>query len=637
MLEYCRFYVGQRISMEHLLEPLMRFGYQRVDQVLDPGDVAVRGGVVDIFPATFETPIRLELEGSRILSMRSINPVTAETLERHSMVVVLPRQLRMRVSQERLASETALEVPFEAFIDFEEGDLVVHVDHGIGRLIGRATLTTPQGSTEALLLEYAEGDRLYVPLDQLHLVQRYIGFSSRHPALSKLGGAAWERARTSAYASVLTYARELLGLQAKRMALRGYAFSRDHEWQAAFERTFPYRETTDQLTAIEQVKRDMEHDRPMDRLLLGDVGYGKTEVALRAAFKAVMNHKQVAVLVPTTILAYQHTRTFQKRLHNFPVQVETLSRFQSPREQAQVLEALRRGACDVVIGTHRLLSGDVQFHDLGLVIIDEEQRFGVKDKEHLKQLRTQVDILVLSATPIPRTLYLALMGSREMSLIATPPEHRHPIETVVAEDEDASIQRWIRKELARQGQVYVVHHRVRDIHRLAQRLRRLVPEARVAVSHGQMDEAALEETMMAWMDGRIDVLVTTTIVESGIDVPNANTLIVSRADQFGLADLYQLRGRVGRFTRKASAYLLVPRGTVLSEAARQRLQAIMQHTALGSGFQVAMEDLKLRGAGNLLGVEQHGHVTAVGFDLYCRLLRDAVGYLKQQPELANAR
>ena len=320
----------------------------------------------------------------------------------------------------------------------------------------------------------------------------------------------------------------------------------------------------------------------------------------------------------------------RERMNAFPVDVEMLSRFQSPREQTQVLEALRTGRCDVVIGTHRLLSDDVQFHDLGLVIIDEEQRFGVKDKEHLKHLRTQVDVLVLSATPIPRTLYLALMGSREMSLIATAPEHRHPIETVVAEDEDASLQRWIRKELTRKGQVYVVHPRVHDIARLAERIRRLVPDAQVEVGHGQMDEAALEQTIMAWMEGRIDVLVTTTIVESGIDVPNANTLIVHRADQFGLADLYQLRGRVGRFTRKASTYLVVPRGAVLSQEARQRLQAIMQHTALGSGLRIAMEDLKLRGAGNLLGVEQHGHITAVGFDLYCRILRDAVAHLQRQ-------
>jgi len=381
----------------------------------------------------------------------------------------------------------------------------------------------------------------------------------------------------------------------------------------------------------------MERHQPMDRLLLGDVGYGKTEVALRAAFKAVMDHKQVAVLVPTTVLAYQHCRTFRARLRDFPIQVETLSRFQSEREQRQIVEALRVGGCDIVIGTHRLLSGDVRFKDLGLLIVDEEQRFGVREKEQLKHWRTQLDVLVLSATPIPRTLYLALMGAREMSLIVTPPEHRHPVETVVAEEDEASLRRWILNELKRRGQVYLVHPRVHDIHQVAMRVRHLVPEARIGVGHGQLPEEQLERTVIDFMEGRLDVLVTTTIIESGIDIPNANTLIVNRADQFGLADLYQLRGRVGRFTRKAYAYLLVPKGSVLTQDARERLRAIIQHTALGSGFKIAMEDLKLRGAGNLLGVEQHGHITAVGFDLYCRLLREAVSHLKEAPLVATGR
>lgn len=644
MLEYCRLYVGERIHLHQLLQQLMRFEYERVSQVADPGQFAARGGILDIFPATFESPLRLELEGSRIASMRSFNPVTSETLERHSMVVVLPARVRMRVT----ASPTAVgaphdlssppatpdagragETPFEAFLDFTPGDLVVHLDHGIGRFVGRVTLTAREGMMDALVLEYADGDRLYVPMDQLHLVQRYIGFASRAPALHKLGGTAWEKARATAYAGALTYARELLAVQAKRVTLGGYAFSKDHEWQAAFERTFPYRETPDQTQAIRQVKADMERPQPMDRLLLGDVGYGKTEVALRAAFKAVMDHRQVAVLVPTTILAYQHYRTFTTRVRDFPVSIEMLSRFQSVSQQAQIVERIGRGQCDIVIGTHRLLSGDVAFHDLGLLIIDEEQRFGVREKEQLKRWRTQIDVLVLSATPIPRTLYLALMSAREMSLITTPPEHRHPVETVVVEEDEASLRRWIRKELARGGQVYVVHNRVHDIHRLAAAVQRLVPEARLGVGHGQMDEEALEQTVIAFIEGRLDVLVTTTIIESGIDIPNANTLIVNRADRFGLADLYQLRGRVGRFTRTAYAYLLVPRRTVLSQDARERLRAIMQHTALGSGFKIAMEDLKLRGAGNLLGVEQHGHITAVGFDLYCRLLREVVHHLRK--------
>jgi len=628
MLEYCRLYVGQRVNLESVLEELIRFGYQRVPQVADPGDLALRGGILDVFPATFESPLRLEWAGRHIASIRSFNPASLETLDRHSMVVVLPRQLRMRVS-----SRASLEAdtPFEGALDLEDGDLVVHLEHGIGRFLGRTTLARGGEELDALLLEYADGDRLYVPMDQLHLVQKYVGFGSRAPALHKLGGSAWEHAKTRAYVGAWTYAKELLALHAKRLALPGYAFSPDHDWQRAFERAFPYRETPDQLTAVTQVKQDMERPQPMDRLLLGDVGYGKTEVALRACFKAVMDHKQVAVLVPTTILAYQHARTFASRMQPFPIQIATLSRFQSALEQHQTLQHLRAGVCDIVIGTHRLLSGDVQFRDLGLLIIDEEQRFGVKDKEQLKRWRTQLDVLVLSATPIPRTLYLALMGSRELSLIATPPENRHPVETVVVEDDEEPLRRWIRAELAREGQVFVVHNRVRGIQPLASRIRRLVPEARVGIGHGRLPEDALERTMVDFLEHRLDVLVTTTIIESGIDIPNVNTLIVHRADQFGLADLYQLRGRVGRFTRKAYAYLLVPRGGVLSQESRERLRAIMQHTALGSGFKIAMEDLKLRGAGNLLGIEQHGHITAVGFDLYCRLLREAVTRVKGEP------
>ena len=414
------------------------------------------------------------------------------------------------------------------------------------------------------------------------------------------------------------------------MALPGYAFSKDHEWQRAFEAEFPYRETPDQVQAVADVKRDMEQPRPMDRLLLGDVGYGKTEVAIRAAFKAVMDGKQVAVLVPTTLLAYQHERTLTGRLRRFPIQVAMLSRLQSDAEQRQIVEALREGHCDIVIGTHRLLSGDVRFKDLGLLIIDEEQRFGLKDKEYLKQWRTQTDVLTLSATPIPRTLYLALAGARDLSLIATPPENRHPVETHIVEDDEDALHRWVRRELARKGQIFVVHNRVYNIHRVARRIAHVVPEARVAVAHGQMPTQELEQVMVAYIDGTIDVLVATTIIESGIDIPNANTLIVQGAESFGLADLYQLRGRVGRFDRKAYAYLVVSRNAVLTSEARRRLEAMTHHTALGSGFHIALEDLKLRGAGNLLGVEQSGHISLVGFDLYCRLLREAVNRLQEE-------
>ncbi len=639
MFEYCRLFVGQRQPMSPLLAQLLQFDYRRVDEVADPGEFAVRGGILDLFPATFESPLRIEFDGPRLASMRSFNPQTLETLDRHTMVVVLPRGVHTRPSAQ---------VPFEGSLDLEEKDAVVHLDHGIGRYVGRATIESSRGRPphqqgavesgerwwggrqDALILEYADGDRLYVPMDQLHLVQKYSAFGSRPPSLHKLGGTAWARAKAKAYAGAWVYAKSLLELQARRLALPGHAFSKDHEWQRAFERDFPYRETPDQLTATEDVKQDLEQPQPMDRVLLGDVGYGKTEVALRAAFKAVMDHAQVAVLVPTTLLAYQHYRTFTKRMQRYPVQVEMLSRFQSNAQQRGIIRALAEGTCDIVIGTHRLLSSDIRFKDLGLLVVDEEQRFGVKDKEHLKQWRSQLDVLSLSATPIPRTLYLALVGARDMSLIATPPENRHPVDTQVVEEDQDSMRRWITRELARGGQVFIVHNRVRSIHRLAERIAALVPSARIGVAHGQMAEDALEHVMLSFMEGELDVLVTTTIIESGIDIPNANTLIVHRAEQFGLADLYQLRGRVGRFDRKAYAYLVVGKDAVLTEEARRRLSALSEHTALGSGFHIAMEDLKIRGAGNVLGVEQSGHVTAVGFDLYCRLLREAVDRIKQE-------
>ncbi len=619
MFEYLRLYIGQHQPSHRVLEQLAQLGYARVDHVADPGEFALRGGVLDLFPATFESPVRIELDGSRIASMRSFNPRTLETLDRHTMVVVLPRAVHARAS---------VDVPFEAFVDMQPGDPVVHLEHGIGRYIGRATIEGKQGTQDALMLEYAGGDRLYVPMGQIHLVQKYVGFGARAPRPHTLGGMAWQQAKARAYVGAWHYAKALLDLQARRLALPGHACAPDHQWQRQFEAVFPYRETPDQLAATGEIKRDMEQPQPMDRLLLGDVGYGKTEVAIRAAFKAVMDQQQVAILVPTTILAYQHYRTFTKRAEGFPLRIEMLSRFQTDAEQRHIVAALAEGACDIVIGTHRLLSGDVRFKGLGLLVIDEEQRFGVKDKEQLKQWRTQLDVLALSATPIPRTLYLALVGARDLSLVTTPPEHRHPVDTQIVEDDDESIRRWILRELGRDGQVYVVHNRVRTIRGLAERVARLVPEARIGVAHGQMGEGALEQVMIEFIEGRQDVLVATTIIESGIDIPNANTLIVMGADAFGLADLYQLRGRVGRFTRRAHAYLVVPRRAVVTEEARKRLGAMTEHSALGSGFKIAMEDLKIRGAGNLLGVAQSGHVTAVGFDLYCRLLREAVARLR---------
>ncbi|MGE5620666.1 MAG: transcription-repair coupling factor [Sphingomonadaceae bacterium] len=520
--------------------------------------------------------------------------------------------------------------PREAFVsDLVEGELAVHVEHGIGRYLGLQRMATDDGrEREYLVLEYAETDKLYVPVDQADRVARYVGAGEERPALSRLGTSEWARAKERVKNSVRNVAKELLAVYSARQSQPGYAFPPDTPWQAELEASFPYVETEDQLQAIREVKGDMETPKPMDRLICGDVGYGKTEVALRAAFKAVMDGKQVAVLVPTTVLAQQHHNTFRERLAAYPVNVEMLSRFRSEREQRQVVEGLRMGAVDICIGTHRLIQKDVQFKDLGLVIVDEEQRFGVMHKERLKQLRQQVDVLTLSATPIPRTLHMALSGIRDMSTMETPPEDRLPIRTFVAEYSDSLVREAILRELDRGGQVYFVHNRVHNIHHVASQLQKLVPEARIIVGHGQMPEEKLERVMVEFADGRHDVLVCTTIIESGLDIPNVNTIIVNQANSFGLAQLYQLRGRVGRGANRAYAYFLYDGRRQLSEVAEKRLKTIFENTELGSGFRIAMKDLEIRGAGNLLGVEQHGQVNQVGFDLYTRLLAEAVADLQ---------
>lgn len=509
-------------------------------------------------------------------------------------------------------------------IDVEPGDYVVHVEHGVGRYTGLRRLSLDGVEREYLEIEYAGGDRLYVPTYQVDRVSRYVGASDAEPPLSGLGGADWQEAKARARRAVEQIADELLELYAARSVAEGYAFGPDDAWQRELEAAFPYEETEDQLRALAQVKADMQAKQPMDRLIFGDVGYGKTEVALRATFKAVTNGKQVAVLVPTTVLAQQHYETFRRRLATFPVTVEVLSRLRSDREQARVLEGLKRGDVDVVIGTHRLIQRDVQFRDLGLVVIDEEQRFGVRHKEHLKRLRKEVDVLTMTATPIPRTLNMALSSLRDMSTIDTPPEDRLAVWTQASPWDDGLVERAIRRELARGGQVFVVHDRVMGIAGVAARVRRLVPEARVAVAHGQLPENELARVMESFLAGDVDVLVCTTIIESGLDIPNANTIIINHADRFGLAQLYQLRGRVGRGAVRAYAYLLFSPGQGLTDVARQRLRAITEASELGSGLQIAMRDLEIRGAGDILGRRQSGHISAIGFDLYTRLLAQAV-------------
>ena len=522
------------------------------------------------------------------------------------------------------------------FSELNEGDLVVHLEHGIGRFLQLTRVPSPAGEMqEALALEFANDARLYVPLEQAWLVSRYVGVGKKSPALSSLADAKWARAKKNAVASIFDYAGKMLAVQAERETQLGYAFGPDTKWQREFEHSFPFRETPDQLTAITATKADMERARSMDRLICGDVGFGKTEVAIRAAFKAVMEGKQVAVLAPTTVLAQQHFETFRQRMLDYPVRIEMLSRFRSQGEQRKVIELLREGGVDIVIGTHRLISGDVIFKDLGLVVIDEEQRFGVLHKEKFKELFKLVDVLTLSATPIPRTLYLSLVGVKDMSTIETPPLNRLPVETVVCGYDERIIRDAINRELDRQGQVYFLHNRVQSIEKMRDKIADLCPRARVEFGHGQMDADELESVMQRFVAGKIDVLVCTTIIESGLDIPNANTIVIDRADRFGLADLYQLRGRVGRAEHKAYAYLMLPREMMTVGAARKRINAIKQYSSLGAGFRIAMRDLEIRGAGSILGTAQSGHIMAVGFDLYCQLLKQAVAQLKG--EKARAR
>ena len=533
------------------------------------------------------------------------------------------RRLHLRREKQR-ASRSAID-----FTEFEEGQLVVHTEHGIGRYLGLQRLPAADGTEgEVLALEFANDSRLFVPIDQAWQVSRYVGVGKHTPDLSSLGDDKWSKARKAAEKSVFLYAGRLLKLQAERETGHGHAFGPDTPWQRELEMSFPYRETADQLRTISEIKQDMESRRPMDRLLCGDVGFGKTEVALRAAFKALMGGKQVVFLAPTTVLAQQHVRTLRERMSEYPVKIELLSRYRTAAEQREVVKGLADGSVDLVVGTHRLLSPDVIFKDIGMVIVDEEQRFGVKHKEALKERFRLIDVLTLSATPIPRTLYLSLMGARDMSVIETPPPDRQPVETVICAYDERVIRDAIQRERARGGQVYLLHNRIGTIEKVASRISELCPGARVLVGHGQMEEGELEGVMKLFVEGQADVLVSTTIIESGLDIPNANTIIIDRADRFGLADLYQLRGRVGRGRQKAYAYLMLPRDMMMVGEARRRVQAIRQYSQLGAGFSIAMRDLEIRGAGNLLGTAQSGQIAAVGFDLYCRMLRQAVARMK---------
>ncbi|MEK4496311.1 transcription-repair coupling factor [Ureibacillus sp. FSL W8-0352] len=516
----------------------------------------------------------------------------------------------------------------KSYTEIKPGDYVVHVHHGIGKYIGIQTLEVNGTHKDYLHIRYRGDDKLYVPVDQIDLIQKYVSSEGKEPKLHKLGGTEWKKAKAKVSSAVKDIAEELIKLYAKRESEKGFAFSPDTDEQREFESAFPYEETEDQLRTILEVKRDMERERPMDRLVCGDVGYGKTEVAIRAAFKAIMDGKQVAFLVPTTILAQQHYETFSTRFQDYAIKVGLLSRFRTRKEQLETIKGLKDGTVDIVIGTHRLLSKDVTFKDLGLLIVDEEQRFGVTHKEKIKQLKTNVDVLTLTATPIPRTLHMSMVGVRDLSVIETPPQNRFPVQTYVMEYNGALVREAIEREMARGGQTFYLYNRVEDMTKKVEEIQMLVPEARIGYAHGKMTEAQLESVILSFLNGEFDVLVTTTIIETGVDMPNVNTLIVQDADKMGLSQLYQLRGRVGRSNRVAYAYFMYQRDKVLNEVAEQRLQAIKEFTELGSGFKIAMRDLSIRGAGNLLGAQQHGFIDTVGFDLYTQLLEEAIAEQK---------
>ncbi len=566
-----------------------------------------------------ETALALLHRGFTVPSAKLAVLTGAEVFGRH--------QHTRRIRGSKLDEAQVLRQARDMIREMKEGDYVVHADYGIGRFIGIQVRDSAR-KEEVIVIRYADEGKLFVPLAQAHLVSRYVGVGSSVPKLNKLGDARWGKTRAQAERSVEEFAAKMLRTAAERQTITGFAHPPDTKWQVEFEQSFLYRETPDQLRSVEEIKRDMEMEKPMDRLLCGDVGFGKTEMAIRAAFKAVMGGKQVAVLVPTTVLAQQHWNTFRERMSDYPVTVEMLCRLTSPKKEREIIKGLRDGTVDIVIGTHRVISKDVKFKDLGLAVVDEEQRFGVKHKEKFKELFKLVDVLTLSATPIPRTLYLALMGMRDMSTLETPPPNRTPVQTTVCAYDERVIRTAVNAEIERGGQVFFLHNRVADIEKVQQKIEALSPKARVIVGHGQMDAEMLEDVMGKFINGEADVLVCTTIIESGVDIPNANTIIIDRADRFGLADLYQLRGRVGRGGERAHAYLMLPRDMMTVGDARKRVNAIKQYTALGSGFKIAMRDLEIRGAGNLLGTEQSGHIMAVGFDLYCQMLKAATARMQ---------
>ncbi len=614
------------IGFGALCQRLASLNYRRVPTLEAPGDFAVRGGIIDIWTLHDDYAIRVEFFGDELETLKAFDPNTNTLIERLSHIKILPVT---EAARKKIAKNPLLDgLRLNSFDELEPGDYVVHIDHGVGRYLGASEILVDGVREERYTIEYAEGGRLLIPASHAHLLSRYIGIKGKEPILHRLDGKRWSKDKTAAQKAVTDLAAALLETQAQRELVPGFAYNVRPEGYDAFDKAFPYTLTPDQVAAIAAIETDLASTKPMDRLLCGDAGYGKTEVAMRAAYIAAMNGRQTVVLAPTTVLAQQHFETFSTRFATTPLRVEALSRFQSQTAHRETFARLAAGATDIVVGTHALLTNRLHFHDLGLIIIDEEQRFGVRHKEFLKQLKATADVLTLSATPIPRTLYLSVTGARDLSLLRTPPLSRVPVETTVVRDTDEVIQAALESEAARGGQTFFLHNRVTTLGMIEKRLRRLCPKLKLVVAHGQMETAALAKKMKAFEAGKFDVLLSTTIIASGIDIPRANTILVHDAQTFGLADLYQLRGRVGRADKQGRAIFLVPGDAHIDSEARERLAALKRHGGLGKGFDLAMRDLELRGAGNLLGAQQSGHIVAVGFNLYCQLLQRTITKLK---------
>lgn len=622
MFDTLKIYTHKSISIDDVASKLSSLKYHRVDQALEEGDFSVKGDILEVFPVNFTSPLRIEWKFDTVDKIYSFDKTLKKKVLDYDLLIIIPHFMKAK----RYASE---DIPLSAILKIKKGDYVVHSRYGIGRFKGAKKLTVKDKEDYYFEIEYEKGDKLYVSREDAHLVQKYTNFSLKRPKLSRLGSKEWRRTKERVEKGIKSFALGVLKTQAQRKLIGGFQYAKDDDWQRRFEESFPYEETPDQIKATNDTKADMESSDCMDRIICGDVGYGKTEVAMRAAFKAVASNKQVAFLVPTTILAYQHYTNLVSRLKDFPFYVEMLSRFRSGAEQKEILEKLNSGKIDIIVGTHRLLSEDVGIKDLGLLMIDEEHKFGVTHKEKIKKLKARIDVLNLTATPIPRTLYMGLIGIKNISLIRTPPKQRLAVKTKIVEFNIDFLKRAILNEINRGGQVFFIHNRIENIEKIENRLKKVLPpDIKIGVVHGRLSASVMEKVMLAFINKRLDCLLSTAIVESGIDIPKANTIIINDAHRFGLADLHQLRGRVGRFNVQAFAYLVIPSAKSISTDGANRLKMIEEFSHLGAGFEVAMSDLELRGAGNILGKQQHGFIWMVGFDLYCRLLKKEIEYLK---------